>query len=300
MQKIIPHLWFNKEAEDAATFYTSVFNGGAIHSTVRYPEAGKEIHGMDAGSVMTVEFEIEGYRFVALNGGPHFTLNPAISFMVGCPTKEKVDELWEKLSEGGTALMPLDTYPFSERFGWIKDKFGVTWQISVVEEVPDVNIIPSLLFVGDKAGKAEEAIQHYTSVFKDGCIGTVARYGANQAPDKEGTIMYADFTLAGQKFAAMDSAHEHQFTFNEAISLMVTCATQEEIDYYWEKLSAVPQAEQCGWLKDAYGVSWQIIPEGMDALLNNPDKEAANRAMNAMLQMKKIDIAAIERALRGE
>lgn len=300
MQKIIPHLWFDKNAEEAAELYISVFNGGKVHSTTRYTEVGQEIHGMEAGLVMTVDFEIEGYRFIALNGGPIFKFTPAISFMVNCPTKEDVDELWEKLSDGGTALMPLDSYPFSERYGWIQDRYGVSWQLIFSKETSVRQIVPSFLFVGDQAGKAEEAITFYTSVFKNGKIGDIARRGAVEAPEVEGTILYADFTLEGQKFAAMDSAlGEHNFTFNEAVSLLVTCEDQEEIDYFWEKLSAVPESEQCGWLKDKYGVSWQIAPKGMDAMLNDPDKEKAKRAMAAVLQMKKFDIEALEKAVQG-
>lgn len=299
MQKITPHLWFNDQAEEAVAFYTSVFKNGNILSSTRYPEAGKEVHGREPGSVMVMGFEIEGCQLIALNGGPLFTFTPAISFMVNRATKEEVSELWEQLQEGGTALMPLQAYPFSEWYGWVKDKYGVTWQLSIAETVPAVNLVPALLFVGNVAGKAEEAISFYTSVFENSMMGIIARYGANQAPDKEGSIMYADFTLAGQKFAAMDSAHEHQFSFNEAISLLVTCKTQEEVDYFWEKMSAVPAAEQCGWIKDKFGVSWQIVPEGMEEMLASSDTEAVNRAMSAMLQMKKLNIGKMREAFEG-
>ncbi|MEX1112431.1 MAG: VOC family protein [Candidatus Andersenbacteria bacterium] len=300
MQKITPHLWFDKNGEEAATFYTSVFNNGKILSTTRYTEAGHDVHGMEAGTVLTVGFEIEGYTITALNGGPHFKITPAISFIVNCPTKEEVDELWAKLSEGGKTLMPLNTYPFSERYGWIQDQYGVSWQLMFSEQTTVRTIVPSLMFVGDRAGKAEEAINFYVSIFEDSKVGDISRYGAGQPPDKEGTVMYADFTLAGQKFAAMDSAQTHEFTFNEGVSLLVECKTQEEIDYFWGKLSAVPESEQCGWLKDKYGVSWQIVPGGMDEMLNDPDKEKANRAMNAMLAMKKIDISGIQNAYEGK
>jgi predicted 3-demethylubiquinone-9 3-methyltransferase (glyoxalase superfamily) len=299
MQKITPNLWFDKEAEEAVRFYTSVFGNGKIHGMTRYTEAGHAVHGMKAGTVMTVDFEIEGYKFLALNGGPYFTFTPAISFMVECEAKEEVDALWEKLIEGGSALMPLDAYPFNERYGWVKDKYGLTWQLLVARAKPEQKIFPSLMFVGEQSGKAEEALTFYASIFEGGSIGTIARYGAEQGPDMEGAVMYADFTLAGQKFAAMDSGQVHDFTFNEAVSLVVTCATQEEIDYFFEKLSAVPESEQCGWLKDKYGVSWQIVPPGMEEMLNDPDKEKANRAMEAMLKMKKIDMAKIQQAYEG-
>jgi predicted 3-demethylubiquinone-9 3-methyltransferase (glyoxalase superfamily) len=192
--------------------------------------------------------------------------------------------------------MPLDSYPFSERYGWLEDKYGLTWQLIYTnpegEERP--LIIPSLMFVGDLCGKAEEATDFYLSVFKDAKRGAISRYPAGMAPEEEGTIMFTDFQLEGQWFAAMDSAQQHDFAFNEAVSLMVNCEDQEEIDYYWDKLSAVPEAEQCGWIKDNYGLSWQIVPENMGQLLAiNPDKTTP-----AMLAMKKIVIADLEKAGR--
>ena len=308
MQKIIPHLWFDKSVEEAVGFYTSTFQGGTVHATMHYSEVGHEIHGMDAGTVLTVEFEIEGYRLVALNGGPLFTLTPAISFMVNFDplreprARERLDEVWEKLSEGGRVLMPLDAYPFSTRYGWVEDKYGVSWQLILTnpegEERPV--IIPSLMYVTDAGETAESAIAFYCSVFKDARQGQIARYPAGMEPNKEGAIMFADFMLENQWFAAMDAnAKQHTFSFNEAVSLLVLCRDQTEIDYYWEKLSAVPDAEQCGWLKDQYGVSWQIIPHGMDEMLNDPDREKADRAMQAMLAMKKIDIAQLRAAYEG-
>jgi predicted 3-demethylubiquinone-9 3-methyltransferase (glyoxalase superfamily) len=210
--------------------------------------------------------------------------------------------VWEMLSEGSTTLMPLQQYPFSERYGWLQDKYGLSWQLILSnpsgEERP--TIIPSLMFVGDVCGKAEEAINFYLSVFKDSKMGVMFRYSAGQEPDQAGTVMFADFRLPGQWFAAMDSAHEHDFAFNEAISFVVPCDTQEEIDTCWEKLSAVPEAEQCGWLKDKYGVSWQIVPAGMDEMMRSGDKEQVARVTEAFLKMKKFDIAELEKAYAGK
>ena len=296
MQKIIPNLWFDRNAEEAANFYTSVFDGH-VKGMTHYPEAGKEIHGMNAGEVLTVHFEVWGYEMVALNGGPVFNFTPAISFMVNCGSAEEVDKLWSELSPAGETLMELGAYPFSERYGWLKDKYGLSWQLMYRKDSVHRKIFPSLLFVGDVAGRAEEAMNLYTSTFPKSGIGMISRYGAGQEPDVEGTVMYGEFTLAEQTFSAMDSAHPaHAFTFNEAVSLIVNCSDQREIDEYWGKLSHVPEAEQCGWLKDKFGVSWQIVPRGMEEMLNNPDKEKANRAMEAMLSMKKIDIEKLKAA----
>jgi predicted 3-demethylubiquinone-9 3-methyltransferase (glyoxalase superfamily) len=162
MQTINPCLWFDSEAEEAAKFYTSIFKNSKINATSRYSEVGQEYHGKPPGSVMTVEFEINGQTFTALNGGP---------------------------------------------------------------------------------------------IFK----------------------------------------------FNEAISFQVMCDTQDEVDYYWDKLSAGgdPNAQQCGWLKDKFGLSWQIVPTGFIELMNHPDKQRGKRAMQAMFGMKKLDLAALQRAADG-
>ncbi len=283
-------LWLDGQAEEAANFYISVFENAEINATTYYDKAAAEASGNPEGSVLTVGFEVEGFSFLALNGGPHFKINPSISFFVNCETETEVDRLWEKLSEGGEALMPLDKYDFSEKYGWIEDKYGVSWQLIMSSPEGDgrPKIIPSLLFTGEKSGKTKEAINFYTSVFRDSKAGMIA---PNEKPGAEGTTAFADFMLEGQWIAAMDSPDvEHKFIFNEAVSLVVNCESQDEIDYYWKKLSAVPEAEACGWLKDKYGVSWQIVPENINELIKH------KKAMKAMLQMKKLDIEALKQA----
>jgi predicted 3-demethylubiquinone-9 3-methyltransferase (glyoxalase superfamily) len=306
-QRIIANLWFDSEAEQAAGFYTSTFKSSRVGHVTRYTKAGFDVHHMPEGTVMTVEFEIEGQKFIALNGGPVFKFNPSISFMVNLdPSKDKnarknIDTLWEKLSDGGTPLMPLQEYPFSKRYGWVQDKYGLSWQLILSDPGGEKRpfIVPSLMFVGGVSGKAEEAIGFYLSVFRCSKRGIVARYGSGQEPDKEGTIMFADFMIENQWFAAMDSARTHDFAFNEAISFMVRCENQKEIDYYWEKLSAVPEAEQCGWLKDKYGVSWQIVPTVMDEMLRGKDAKRVARVTEAFLKMKKVDITKLKEAHEG-
>jgi len=299
-KQIIPNFWFDGEAEAAANFYASVFNNAHVGRTDYYTEAGKEIHGHDAGDVLTVEFEIEGQKFIALNGGPQFKVNPSISFFVHCSNEDEVNMLWEKLSDTAEVRMPLGSYPFSKRYGWLSDKFGVSWQLHLTEGDITQKIVTSLMFTQDQAGKAEEAMRFYTSVFPDSQMGMISRYQAGQEPDKEGTVNYGAFTILGNEFVAMDSAQRHDFSFSEGVSLMVECETQQEIDAYWQKLSAVPEAEACGWLKDVYGVSWQIAPVVLNDMFKNGTPEQIERVVAAFMPMKKIDIATLQRAYEGQ
>ena len=156
-----------------------------------------------------------------------------------------------------------------------------------------------VMFVGEVCGKAEEAINSWVSLFPASKVETIQRYGKGELPDQEGTVRYAEFSLLGQQFRSMDSAYEHAFSFNEAISFIVHCDTQEEIDRYWEALSAVPEAEACGWLKDKYGLSWQIVPTSMDEMMSSGSKEQIARVTEAFLKMKKFDIETLERAYQG-
>ncbi len=293
MQKIVPHLWFDKEAAEAAKFYTSLFKDSKIIDKTK-------IQGTPSGTAEMVTIELSGQEFMLLSAGPFFTFTPAVSFLIACSTKEEVDTLWEKLSQGGKALMPLDTYPFSEKYGWVEDRYGLSWQVMYIGDSKITQkITPTLMFTGDKCGKAEEAINIYTLVFRNAKVGDILRYGAGEEPDKEGTIKHDAFILEGQEFAAMDSAYEHNFTFNEAISFIVYCDTQEELDFYWGKLSAVPEAEQCGWLKDKFGFSWQIVPTVMKEMMQNKDAEKLARVTEAVLKMKKFDIAELKKAYEG-
>ena len=299
-QKIVPHLWFDKETKEAAEFYASIFPNSKVTNIT-------SLHDTPSGDVDNVTFEVWGEKFMAISAGPLFKFNPSISFIVNFdPSREKgaqakLDAAWHKLSQGGTVRMPLDKYPFSERCGWIEDKYGLSWQLMLTnpdgEERP--TIVPTLIFTGKNCGKAEEAREFYLSVFKNSKPGALFRYGPGQEPEQADAVMFTDFRLADQWFAAMDSAREHGFNFNEAISFMVFCQDQAEIDYYWEKLSAVPEAEQCGWLKDKYGLSWQIVPTAMDEMMSRGTPEQIERVTEAFLKMKKFDLAELKRAYDG-
>lgn len=270
--KIYPCLWFDGKAKEAAEFYCSVFRNSQI--TDENP--------------LVVNFQVSGQKFMLLNGGPQFKINPSISFYVVCESLDEIDSAWEKLIEGGSALMPFDKYPWSEKYGWLQDRYGVNWQLSYgnMQEIGQ-RFTPALMFTQEKAGQAEQAISFYTSLFNDASIIFVDRYSSKDS-DVEGTVKHGQFKLESQLFMTMDSSYPHAFKYNEAVSFVVECENQDEIDYYWEKLSAVPEAEQCGWLKDQYGVSWQIIPSVLRTLMSDQSRVA--NVVNSFLHMKKLDI----------
>lgn len=272
-QPIYPCLWFDGKAKEAASFYCSIFEDSKITD---------ENH-------MVVTFNIEGNQFMGLNGGPMFTPNPSVSFFVLYEDTTSLNEAWNKLSEGGTVMMALDKYPWSERYGWLKDKFGISWQL-YIGKMEDVGqrVTTSLMFTQKAAGRAEEAIHFYTSLFENSTIGGIMKYEADEG-DVEGHVKHAQFKLNGQTFMAMDSSGPHAFTFDEGISLVVTCKDQEEIDYFWNKMTADGgQESQCGWLKDKFGVSWQIVPAVLQSLMQDPEK--SQRVVQAFMKMKKFDI----------
>jgi predicted 3-demethylubiquinone-9 3-methyltransferase (glyoxalase superfamily) len=293
MSRIVPHLWFDTEAREAAELYSSLFDNSEI-------SAVNTLHDTPSGDADLVSFTLAGQRFMAISAGPLFRFNPSVSFRVDCVTEDDVDALWNRLSDGGRVLMPLDAYPFSRRYGWLQDRYGLSWQVMHTGDGEiRQRIVPMLLFAGPVCGRAEEAISLYTTVFDGSGVGDILRHGSGEEPDTEGTVKHAAFTLDGMQFAAMDSAAGHDFTFNEAISLLVLCDTQEEIDHYWERLSAVPEAEQCGWLKDRYGLSWQIAPRVMQQMMERADGEQMARVTKAFLSMKKFDLAQLEAAYAG-
>jgi predicted 3-demethylubiquinone-9 3-methyltransferase (glyoxalase superfamily) len=296
-QKITPNLWFDHNAKEAVDFYVAAFPDSRVISTSHYPKTAEEgladFQSDLAGDVLTVEFELGKQRFTAINAGPEFKFNPSVSFMVNFDpsrddkAREHLDELWAKLSEGGKTLMPLQEYPFSKRYGWVQDKYGLSWQLILTDPdgEPRPFIIPSLLFAGKNNNHAEEAMQFYLTVFKDSKQGTVARYTEDTGPAKAGSLMFADFILEGVWLAAMDSGEEQEYSFNEAVSFSVACKDQAEIDYFWGKLSSSPENEQCGWCKDKFGLSWQVVPENVEELMKKPG------AFAKLMPMKKIVIA---------
>ncbi|MBZ9686766.1 VOC family protein [Clostridium estertheticum] len=293
MQKIVPHLWYDKEAKEAATFYISLFENSKILNEA-------VIGDTPSGNTEIISFELSGQQFTAISAGPYFKFNPSISLMVACNSFEEVNTKWKALSEGGTELMPLGEYPFSKWYGWIQDRYGLSWQLMLVDSGQVAQkITPNFLFSNSACGKTEEAVKYYAEVFENSEIGIISRYGKDEAKSSKAQVNYAAFKLCGIDFSAMDNAFDVDFNFNEAFSLIVNCEDQKEIDYYWDKLSAVPGAEQCGWVKDQFGVSWQIVPSNMDEVLLNGTKDEIKRVTEAFLKMKKFDLNALDKARLG-
>lgn len=293
MQKITTHLWFDKEAREAAEFYASLFPDSGVKSMATITDT-------PSGDSDIVTFKLSGQEFMAISAGPYFKFNPSISLFVIFDNEADIESVWNALADGGKVLMPYSAYPWAHTYGWLQDRYGLSWQLSWSDHHEmEQKITPFLMFTKDMAGKAQEAIEDYTHIFPNSKIEMLVPYGKDD-DDKEGFIRHSRFTLDGCHFMAMDSSLRHEFSFNEAVSFVVKCDTQEDIDYYWEKLSAVRESEQCGWLKDKYGVSWQIVPTSMEQMLASGDKEKVARVTHAFLKMKKLDMQALKNAFEGK
>lgn len=293
MQKIVTHLWYDKEAKEAAALYTSLFKNSKVNNITT-------LNDTPSGDADIVNFNLAGQDFMAISAGPYFKLNPSISMFVVFDNESEIDEVWNKLVEGGKIMMEYNTYPWAKKYGWLQDKYGLSWQLSMSEEQKiEQKITPMLMFTQTFAGKTTEAIENYTSIFPNSKVELMVPYEKGDG-EVDGYIKHSRFTLNGIGFMAMDSSYAHEFTFNEAISFIVKCENQEEIDFYWDKLSAVPESEQCGWLKDKFGVSWQITPSVMDDMMASGDKVKIRRVTEAFLKMKKFDIKTLEEAYNKE
>ena len=275
-EKITPCLWYNGQAKEAATLYCSVFVNARI----------------TAQSPIVTAIEVNGQSVTLLDGGPMYKPNPSISFYYICDNDEQIDRIWKAFTKEGTVLMGLDKYPWSEKYGWVTDKFGVSWQLAM-GKLSDVGqrITPCMMFTGEQYGRVDEAIAHYSSVFKNAKVDGVLRYGKGQSPDQEGKVQHAQMKLDNQTIMLMESAAPHNFTFSEGVSLTIHCEDQDEIDYYWNRLTESGEESMCGWLKDKFGVSWQIIPVVLSKIMSDPKK--AGKAAQAFMSMRKLNIEQI-------
>jgi len=278
-EHITPCLWFNNQAKEAAALYCSVFSNCKITSQ----------------SPIVTGIDVSGHSITLLDGGPMYSPNPSISFFYICEKPEEFDRIWKAFSKEGTVMMPADKYPWSEKYGWITDTYGISWQLAV-GKLSDVGqkITPCLMFTGKQYGRVDEAIAHYSSIFKNAKVEGILRYGPDELPEQEGKVKHAQIALGNQKFMLMESAGAHDFNFSEGVSLTIHCETQEEIDYNWEKLTEGGEESMCGWLKDRFGVSWQVIPTMLSKIMGDPAK--AGKAAQAFMAMRKLNIEQIVQA----
>jgi len=281
---IFPCLWFDEESKEAAEFYCQVF-GGKI----------------TADTPVVMNIDLFGQKLMLLNGGPHFKKNASVSFMVICKTEQEVQQYWDQLMQGGIALMALDSYSWSKKYGWVQDKYGVTWQLFLGDKPESQKIVPTLMFIHQNNGKAMEAMEFYTRTFPNSSIGNILKYGeggeGHPISEPAENIQHAHFTIDGYSFFCMDNSYDHPFDFNEGFSIVIMTDDQEKTDYLWNTLiSDGGRESMCGWLKDKYGLSWQIVPKRLIQLMNDPDQSKAQKTVQAMMKMNKIIIKDLEDA----
>lgn len=300
-QRITPHIWCHGNAEEVGAFYASVFPNTRWKFESRYPETGLlDFQEPFAGRPLTVSVDIGGYRLMLINAGDEFTPGPSLSFMLNfdpfmfggdeTAARASLGNIWRELAEGGKELMPLGEYPFSKRYGWVQDRFGVNWQLMLTDPAGDPRpfVIPALMFDGKAQGSAAHAADTYVALFAGtpggAEVGHRMPYGEPTGKASAEALAFGEFRIGDQWFMASDNGSGVDFGFDPGVSLEVTCDDQAEIDRLWEALSSEPHAEQCGWAQDRFGVSWQIVPADMERLLQR------NGAYGKLMRMKKIVI----------
>ena len=296
-QKITPFLWFDDKAEEAMHFYVSIFPNSQITQLKKWPEKTPFPEGSSKpGTLQQGVFNLDGLQFCAFDAGPMFKFNTSISFFAVFESEAEVDAIWKRLIDGGEVLMPLDSYQWSERYGWVTDRFGISWQL-MKGRLEDVGqrICPLVMFSGQQRGNAEAAMNHYISLFEDSSLDGIARYTAVD-PAPEGMVKHAQCRLSGQTIMLMDNGTENDIPFNEAISFYVNCKDQGEVDYFWDEFTKEGTESVCGWLRDKYGVSWQIVPEFLTEKLALDEPEKLQKLFGAINRMKKLDIAELKKA----
>lgn len=310
-QSVIPNIWIRRSlggVEQAGAFYADAlpFATAAVES--RYPAADSgdlpEFQQDFAGEPLVVTVDVADTRLRLIHAGDEFRPTPALSFILNVDplffgdgddgavsARAALDRTWAVLSDGGEVRMELGEYPFSAHYSWVEDRYGVNWQLMLTDPAGDPRplVVPALMFGGDaQEDRAAEAADFYVGLFADtpggSGVGHRFPYGSPTGPASAEALAFGEFRIGDRWSAANDMGYDHGFGFTPGISLEVRCADQAEIDRLWDALSAVPEAEACGWLQDRYGVSWQIVPESIDTLLERPG------AYRRMLRMTKLVI----------
>lgn len=292
MRQIAIQLCFNDQAEEAVKYYTKIFNNSEITREIHYP--------MPEGETVAYGFTIENQAFAALNGEDDTKMNPSFSLMVSLDTAEEVDALYAELAKGGKDLMSLDAYPFSERYAWVEDQFGLSWQIMLAPDVPkNHKIRVSLLFAGQYCGQAEQALKDYATIFQKAAPGQIHYYQEDETQDARAKVKYAELNVGDQQLVFMDHGFASDEVFSKAISFQIVAGAQSEVDYYWDKLSADEGAESMGWLKDRHGISWQVVPQAYLQIMETATETQKKRVLEALFKMKKMNVANLENAKFG-
>lgn len=267
-----PCLWFDNSASEAVGHYLSVFGDGEILQQ----------------SPMVTTAAIRGTKMMFLNGGPMYRPTPATSYFVYCGDVYEIDRIYAALVDGGTIRMALGEYPWTSRYAWVQDKYGVDWQLDVDDIRSSQKIVPALLFANEKSGLVKAAMDRYVGIFPESRILLEAPY-PESAGKPAGTLLFAQFRLRDMIVNAMSSPLPHDFDFSPGNSFVVECRDQADIDRFWTDLGEGGRYDRCGWLADRFGVSWQVVPAILGDLMADPER--APRVMKAFLQMIKFEIA---------
>ena len=290
MQTIIPHLWYDTEAKEAAELYVDLF-GGKI-------DWNYTITDTPSGHAGLIQFQLGDMTLAAISAGPYFKLNESMSLMVNVASRDDVRRLYEALSDGGRVLMPLAEYPFSPYYVWLEDRFGLSWQLSYAPDLDKpYQFEICLLFSQDQVGLAQPILDYYKDKLPQARLGRLSYYGEGEAAVAAAKLNYAELFIGDQKIIAMDHGYGGVASFNEAFSLMVYVDSQEEADSWYETVSAAPEAEICGWAKDQFGISWQIVPRILMEAYDSASPEQIKAVNAALMTMKRLDIASIQALL---
>lgn len=290
MQPIIPHLWYDTEAKEAVAFYVDLF-GGKLDWTYTITDT-------PSGDSDLIQFQLGDMTLAAISAGPYFKLNESMSLMVNVASKDEVTRLYQALSEGGRVLMPLGEYPFSPYYVWLEDRFGLSWQLSYAPDLDKpYQFDICLLFSQEQVGLAQPMLDYYKDKLPQASVGQLSYYGEGEAAVEAAKLNYAELLIAGQKMIVMDHGYGGEASFNEAFSLMVYVDSQDELNFYYDLLSAVPEAEMCGWVKDQFGISWQIVPRMLMEAYDTASPETVKAVNDAVLQMRRLDFDQIKEIL---
>ncbi len=299
MQKLVPNIWCNDNADEMARFYLEAFPGATLANHARYPEEGLlEFQRPFAGKTLQVDVVIDGFAITLINADDTFRPGPALSLRVVVGTPQEAERLTSALSSGGRVLRPLGDHPLHELFAWVEDPYGVSWQV-LVGHGPA--IAPCLNFAGPAQGKAQAALDKYVASFPNSRAGESITYAqlegntgdAAEAQDPsqlalgvawlDGEPVYAQ-DFCGFGGAGVAGGDEH-FAFDCGAALLYQAHGQQQLDAVWEALSAVPEAERCGWLRDEFGVAWEVVPDNLGELMQRAG------AYEKLMAMTKIVVA---------